>query len=108
MAIGRSKTEIMQRYSAEGIVSSVGKDGLNQATYQTDIMLVLYYFNEDDICKETIICPLSSYALKAYRDKFNKEYNQINSNNWSFSVKGIEHFVTYDSVEPYGMFWFHL
>ena len=108
VAIGRSKTEIMQRYSADGIVSSVGKDGLNQATYQTEIMLVMYYFNEDDLCKETIICPLNSYGLKAYRDKFNKEYMEIDSNNWSFYVKGIKHFVSYEFIEPHGMFWIHL
>jgi len=108
MAIGHSKMEIMQRYSNEGIVNSIGKDGLNQATFQNESMLVIYFFNETDICKETIICPLNVYALKVYKDKFNKEYKLIDANNWSFYEKNILHFVTYSNIDLYGMFWFHL
>ena len=108
MAIGHSKSEILQRYSREEIVNSVDKDGLNQSTFQTENMLVIYYFNESDICKETIICPLNFYALKVYKDKFNKEYKTIDSNNWTFYRQNILHFVTYTNIDTYGMFWFHL
>ncbi len=107
-AIGHNRIDILNRYANYGIQSSVRKDGLNQALFQTENMLVIYYFNEDDICKETVISPLNFYSQKAYFEKFDKQYTRVDATNWTFTVNGILHYVHYEKVAEYGMFWFHL
>lgn len=88
--LGYSATEIKNEFweTEYNLKSGYTDDGLYYISIWTERATVIYYFNEDKVCKLCMIIPDNQGALNSYVELYNKLYVIVSSTEWKMYSDG--------------------
>ena len=79
--LGVSYNDVYEEYRYLNPTITTEKQGLCLDVSLSTVQ-ILYYFDEDKMCKTTIICPRAQSVLNGYVEKYNNSYVIISNTEW--------------------------
>lgn len=98
--------EIKQEFQSAGVPTRIDKtdDGDPFIVVTLDNREVMYLFNDEMLCKMTIVIPTSTGAIQWLIEKYNRELTIISPTSWRFYKNGIYSNITFEHREGMDLF----
>jgi hypothetical protein len=86
--IGDTYSEIFSEFSSRDPGVNFSDNGQLYLSVELRIGTVLYYFNSNKICTETVIFPNDDAGVNFYVEQFNKKYVIMSPSSWRMYSNG--------------------